>query len=150
MSLMRWREPREEMRKFKDDVSSLFEDFFGRPLFPALWRREAELVPAVDVYETDEDVVVKLEVPGAEKEDIEVSVSEQEITIKGEVKQEEETKEEGFYRRERRYGSFSRTIPLPATVDTEGARATFKEGVLQVRVPKPPEEKEKVRRISIE
>jgi len=148
MSLIRWREPGQELRRLKDDFSTLMDDFFGRPLLPTRWGREVS--PGVDIYETGSEVVVKLEVPGIEKKDLDISITDTDLTVKGEVRKEEEVKEENYYRRERRYGSFSRTIPLPGPVQTGAAKASFKDGVLEIRIPKTPEEQAKVKKVAID
>lgn len=148
MSLIRWREPGQELRRIRDEFSNLMEDFFGRPLLPAWVGRE--VFPSVDVYETDAEFVVKAEVPGVEKKDIEISVTDNDVTIRGEIKKDEEVKEEGYYRRERRHGAFSRSVPLGGPVQTDQAKASFKDGVVEIRIPKTPEEQAKVRKIPIE
>lgn len=148
MSLIRWREPGQELRRLRDEFSNVMEDFLGRPLLPTWWGRE--LSPGVDVYETDAEVVVKAEVPGVDKKDLDISVTDTDVTIKGETRKDEEVREEGYYRRERRYGSFSRSVPLPGRVQTDKAKASFKDGVVEIRIPKTPEEQAKVRKIAIE
>jgi HSP20 family protein len=132
MSLIRWRRP---------IVPNLFDDMerMALSLAPRRWWPEAaeyDLTPAVDVYETDDEVVVKAELPGAKKEDIEVTATEDQVVICGESKSEEEVKEEGYHRRELRCGSFRRTVGLPSAVDQEKVQATFQDGVLEVRAPK--------------
>jgi HSP20 family protein len=100
-----------------------------RPLF----EREAA---AVDMFERDGKVVVKAELPGIKREDIEVNISDGQIAISGERREEEETKEEDYYRSERTYGRIVRTLVLPKGCDTEGAVAEVKDGVLEVVIPK--------------
>ena len=124
------------------------DDFFGRPSLPSWWGRE--LTPGVDVFETDTDVVVKAEIPGVDKKELDISITDNDVTIKGEAMKDEEVREEGYYRRERRYGSFSRTVPLPGPVETDKAKASFKDGVLEIRIPKTPEEQAKVTKIEVE
>ncbi|MFQ5809091.1 MAG: Hsp20/alpha crystallin family protein [Armatimonadota bacterium] len=134
-----------------DEMNDLFEQRFGgrslmRPLMGI-----ARWAPNVDMYETDEEVVVKAEVPGMTKDDLEVSVTEDAITISGETTAEEEAKEESYTRRERRYGKFTRRLPLPAAVRLDEAKAKFADGILEVRVPKEAEpEEEEGRKIEIE
>jgi len=123
--------------------------FGGRVFGPLAWR-ERRMRPWADVYETEEEVVVKVEVPGVAKENLEVTLSEREATVKGEARKDEESTEEGYYRRERRYGAFTRTVALPAAVVAEQAKATFKDGVLELRVPKQVEEAAKKRKVEIE
>jgi HSP20 family protein len=116
-----------------------FEDVFGRPLLPSLWWRTPEeraWVPVVDVFEKEDKFVVKAELPGMKEEDIDVSVVGDTLTIKGEKKTETEVKEEDYYRCERSYGSFFRSIPLPATVEADKIEASYGDGVLEVSLPK--------------
>ena len=119
-----------------------FDDFFGRPM----WRwpfEEKGWMPAVDVFEKDDRFVVKAELPGMKEEDIDVSVVGDTLTIKGEKNTESEVKEEDYYRSERAYGSFYRSVPLPSTVDASKIEASYEDGVLQVTLPKMPEVKPK-------
>lgn len=139
-----------------DDMERLFEDFFRRPLFPGMLMprfgplaREA-VVPTIDVFEKESEVVVKAELPGISKGDLEVSVTGNHVTISGEKKAEEKVEKKDFYRLERSYGSFSRTVRLPTETVAEQAKASFKDGVLEIRIPKTEEAKEKVRKIEIE
>lgn len=138
--MKRWLEPVRIFRDLEEEIKRTMEDFWGRRRrFPIL---SEELSPAVDIYEKGEDIIVKAEIPGVEKEDISVSVSEETITIKGEIKREEEVKERDYYRSERLYGSFSRTLELPAEVDVGKVKASYKNGVLTVTlVKKKPERK---------
>lgn len=112
-----------------------FDDLFGRPL----WRLPVEergWMPAVDVFEKEDKFVVKAELPGMKEEDIDVSVVGETLSIKGEKKTEAEIDEEDYYRCERSYGSFYRSIPLPSTVDVDKIEASFEDGVLEVALPK--------------
>jgi HSP20 family protein len=99
----------------------------------------ASFVPAVDVYEDDKKVVLKLEVPGIEEKDLDVRVENHTLTVKGERKFEKEEKEENFHRIERRFGSFYRAFTLPSTVDTENVDAKYEAGVLKLELKKKPE-----------
>jgi HSP20 family protein len=99
----------------------------------------ASFIPAVDVYEDDKQVVLKLEVPGIEEKDLDVSVENRTLTVKGERKFENEEKQENFHRIERRYGSFFRAFTLPSTVDTETVNARYEAGVLKLELKKKPE-----------
>lgn len=136
MSLIRWRRP--VMPTVFDEMERMFERLLPRRWWWPLEGEEHEFGPAVDVYETDDEVVVKVSLPGANREDINITAQEDSLTIRGESKQEEKVDEEGYYRRELRYGSFSRTIPLPATVNADAITAKFADGVLTVRAPKAP------------
>lgn len=98
-------------------------------------------LPAVDVYEEKDDVVIKAEIPGLSKEDISVQVSNSTLTIKGKKKREEEVKEDDYYRCERSFGAFTRVVDLPCDVKADQVKASFKNGVLEVRMPKTEEAK---------
>lgn len=143
--------PFEEMEKW-------FDEFFRRPFsllrpswFPRIGLPEIEEVtPTVDVFEEGDDVVVKAELPGMGKEDIDVKVTDDLITISGEKKKEEKVEKKNYYRMERSYGSFTRSLRLPTEVQTEKATAKFKDGVLEVRIPKTEEAKKKEKKVLIE
>ena len=124
-----------------------FGDIFSLPLLPALRRRtpmvEMGWAPAIEVFEKEDKFVVKAELPGMKEEDIDVSVIGDTMTIKGERKAESEVKEEDYYCCERSYGSFFRSIALPSTVDAKKIEASFKDGVLEVSLPKAAEVKPK-------
>jgi HSP20 family protein len=138
------------------DLDRMFEDFLGRrlrPFWPERWWPTAGMeitTPAVDLYEEKDDIVVKAELPGLEKDNIEVNLSENRLTIKGEKKQEEEVKKEGYYRSERSYGSFLRTLELPTEVQTDKVKAAFKNGILEIRLPKTEETKKKETKVKVE
>ncbi|MEO0105473.1 MAG: Hsp20/alpha crystallin family protein, partial [candidate division WOR-3 bacterium] len=107
-------------------------------------------VPLVDMYEKGNDIIVEAEIPGMEKENLSVTVSENTVTIKGEIKKEKEVKEKDYYLCERSYGSFSRTIDLPTEVDSGKAKANYKNGVLTITLPKKQPEKKLETEIKIE
>lgn len=109
----------------------------------------ASFVPAVDVYEDDKKVVLKLEVPGIEEKDLDVSVEKNTLTVKGERKFDKEEKEENFHRIERRYGSFYRAFTLPSTVDTESVDAKYDAGVLKLELKKKPEAQPKQIKVNV-
>jgi HSP20 family protein len=109
----------------------------------------ASFVPAVDVYEDEKKVVLKLEVPGIEEKDLDVSVEKNTLTVKGERKFEQEEKEENFHRIERRFGSFYRTFTLPSTVDTENVDAKYEAGVLKLELKKKPEAQPKQIKVNV-
>jgi HSP20 family protein len=132
-----------------------FEDFWGRP-FPRMWRpgfgrlRALSLeAPALDIYEQKDDLVVKAEIPGLTKDEIDISIEGNTLTIKGEKKKEEEVKEEEYYRSERTYGAFARSIELPAAVQTDKVNASFKNGVLEIHLPKTEEAKKNVVKVKV-
>ena len=121
----------------RQQVNRVFDDFWGAP---SLARGESwsGFAPQVDVTETDKDVKVCAEIPGVEAKDIDVSVEDGTLRIRGEKKYEREENEKGQYRMERSYGSFERAIPLPVEVDEAKAKAEFKNGVLRLTLPKRP------------
>jgi HSP20 family protein len=106
--------------------------------------------PSLDVFEEKEDIVVKADLPGMNKDEIEVTVAGDVVTIKGEKKKEEEVKEKDYYRRERSYGSFVRSVELPSEVKSDQIKASFKDGVLEIRMPKTEEAKKKSVSIKID
>lgn len=136
--------------EFEHWLDHLMEDMWRRP-FPSLFGRDRWLpirplsirMPSIDVYEENDSVVVKAELPGMKKEDIEVNLAAENLTIKGEKKEDKEVKEDNYYRRERSYGSFLRTVALPCEVKSDEIKASFKDGVLDIRLPKTEEAKKK-------
>jgi HSP20 family protein len=150
---------RAELAPRLSEVERIFEDWFedlwSRP-FPRLWRpdfwrlRPMRLeAPALDVYEEKGDLVVKAELPGLSKEDIDIILTGSTMTIKGEKKKVEEIKEDDYYRCERSYGAFARSIDLPAEVQAEKVKASYKDGVLEVRLPKTEESKSNVVKVKV-
>ena len=109
----------------------------------------AAFAPAVDIYEDEKKVVLKLEVPGIEQKDLDVSIENKTLTVKGERKFEAEEKEENFHRIERRYGTFYRSFTLPSTVDTEHVEAKYNAGVLKLELLKKPEAQPKQIKINV-
>ena len=114
-----------------------FDRFFGDFTLPSVMFEEAEWTPAFDVSETDDEIIVKAEVPGMDKEDINITVSDGILTVKGERKQEKKEETEHFHCVETHYGMFSRTLRLPAEVEADKVDATYKDGVLNITLPKP-------------
>jgi len=109
-----------------------------------------EVAPPVDIFEEGENVIVKAELPGRRKEDIHVTLTEDTLTVSGEKKKEERVEKKDYHRLERSYGSFRRSFTLPVEVQNEKAAAKFKDGVLEIRVPKSEEAKKKEKKIMIE
>ena len=156
MAIERWRPgwglvPWRPLREL-EEMERRFEDIFGRS-FPTAWRRlpaeERGWVPPIEMVEKDDKFVVKAELPGMKREEIDVSVTGDTLTIKGERKAETETKEEDYYCCERSYGSFFRSITVPTTVDTEKIEASYQDGVLEVSLLKTPEVKPKKIDVSV-
>lgn len=146
MSMIRW-DPFDEIMSMRESMDRLFEDFFSRrprTQGPLVWQ------PAVEISETDHEVVVKAELPGIDPKQVEVSVTGDALTLKGEAKSEVEDKSRSFYRRELRYGMFQRTIALPTEVKGDETKATFRHGILEVRVPKTERLKPKTVRVDVE
>ena len=143
MALVRW-DPSREVDSLQSEVNRLFDTFFGgHPADGALRR----WVPAMDVVETDDHLVLRADLPGLGKDDVNIEVKDGALTISGERKAEHEERTDGFYRVERAFGSFSRSMSLPDHVDAERITANFENGVLEVRIPKP--EARKPHRVSI-
>jgi HSP20 family protein len=148
-----WR-PFSELSRIEREAERMFGDYFRRPFWGVSWPERFREIgfrePAIEVYEEKDDVVVKAEIPGMKKENLEINISGTLLTIKGEKKQEEEVKKKGYYYSERSYGSFMRTIDLPKEVQIDKAYANFKDGVLEVRLPKTEEAKRKEVKIKVE
>jgi HSP20 family protein len=126
-------EPFRELVSMRDDMDRLFETFFGSGQgdLENYWK------PAIDIEESNGNLMVRAELPGMTKDDIKVSVQDDMLTISGERMRENEEKNKTVHRIERCYGQFRRMIRLPATVDADKVKATYKEGVLHVTLPKP-------------
>lgn len=145
MSIVRW-EPLRDFMTLREAMDKLFEESFVGPRRRE-WLAATEATLALDMYETSDSTVVKTSVPGMSPDDIDITISGNTLTISGETKQEEEVKEENYIRRERRCGSFSRSVILPEGLEADNAEAAFEEGVLTLTIPKAPEAKPKVIKI---
>ena len=132
MSVARW-DPFREMMSLRQAMDRLFEDGFQTgALYPAV---EAGTIP-VDMYQTDNDLVVKAPLPGVKPEQVEITITGDTLTIRGESRADQEIKRENYFRQERRYGSFARSLTIPVPVQAEKAEATFEHGVLTLTLPK--------------
>jgi HSP20 family protein len=131
------------MHSFQREMNRLFHDFFEVAPFGG---KDSGVFPEIDVKETDRDIRVSVELPGLEEKDVEVLLSADSLTIKGEKKEE---KAESYYRSERRYGSFSRVIPLASDIEPDKAEAKFKKGVLHITIPKTEKARADVKKIPI-
>ncbi len=146
MNLVRWN-PWRDMNTLQNRLNHLFTDSFFQPgqsdddMSLGAWH------PVVDMYDEDDKIVIKAELPGMEKKDIAVDVKDRVLTISGERNYDNEVKEEKYYRRERAYGKFQRVFSLPADVNADKIKADFKDGLLRLEVPKP--EKQKPKEIAI-
>src|SRR6201982_1050949 len=143
--LTRW-DPFREFSTLQDRMNRLFRDSYGE-------REEAlttsTFAPAVDVYEDEHNVTLKIEVPGIDEKDIDVQIENNTLTVHGERKIEKEEKEENYRRVERQYGSFTRTFTLPSTVDSEKIQADYDKGILKIVLPKKAEAKPKSIKVNV-
>ncbi len=142
--LVPWR----PLRDLKREMDRLWTEFFGRESLPETLN--TEWVPALDISETKDTVIVRADVPGINPEDLEITISGNVLTIKGEKKQEKEEKGENFYRVERSYGSFVRSVQIPTEIDADKIEASYKNGVLKIILPKKEEAKGKQIPVKIE
>lgn len=137
--------PFEEIEKVRSEMDKLWDTFlFGRPMKERA-EGESEWLPAVDVIETRNEIIVTCEIPGMDPKDLEISLSERTLTIKGEKEQEQEDKREDYRLIERDYGTFVRLIPIPAEVKADKISASYKNGVLRVFLPKSEEVKKPIK-----
>jgi len=143
---------RRQMESIHQEMDRLFEEMAGeranQPLLPQLWGRES-IIPEIDETEDDKAFHVSIELPGMDEKDVDITLSGRLLTIRGEKKQEEEQKEKDYYRKERSYGLFRRTVELPGDVDESKIDASFKKGVLTIELPKTEEAQQKVKHISV-
>jgi HSP20 family protein len=143
--------PFEEMERRLEDLFRRPFSLIGPSWFPRLRMPEMEeLSPSVDILEEGGDVVIKAELPGMKKEDIDVKLTDKTIAISGEKKKEEKVEKKDFYRMERSYGFFTRAFSLPSEVQTDKVKALFKDGILEIRIPKTEEAKKKEQKVLIE
>lgn len=153
MSVMRFI-PYRELPIVRSEMGRLFDDIFSSfPTFYSERRRdllEGEWLPKVDVAETDKDIIVTAELPGVKQEDVTITVVDDILTIKGEKKEEKEIKKEDYCSIERSYGTFQRSISLPNSVMADKAKATHKDGIFTITIPKSETAKPKEIRVSVE
>jgi HSP20 family protein len=143
--------PFDMLERFADEVDRMFSDFglgrgWSRPGFAT---EGLSWTPRIDVSQRNNELVIRADLPGMNKDDVKVDVADDAITIQGERQREHEEERGGWYRTERSYGSFHRTVPLPEGAMTEQAKATFKDGVLEITMPAPPEQVTRGRRLEI-
>ena len=132
--IVRW-DPFGEMTQLRHTMGRLFEEGFPRPWRLLTWETGDGFCP-LDLYETDEEVVLKASMPGIKPEDVDISITGDVLTVKGQAKEEEEVKKPNYYRQERRRGTFARSVTLPVQVESDKAEAVFEHGVLTLRMPK--------------
>jgi HSP20 family protein len=142
------REPGNALARIHDEIDRMFEHF-TLPTLPSLWPERGRWMPAINLYEKENDLIIEAELPGIPKDAVKINCTDHTLTIQGETKKEEEEKKEGYYRMERRYGSFFRSVALPETVDYGKAKAEFRDGVLKITLPKVAKPEEKSRTIPI-
>jgi len=140
----RW-DPFREFSLIRDTMSDIFGDLFSRRLMPAriVWQ------PAMDIYRDGNNIVMETSLPGMKKEDVNISFDDGVLTVSGEMKEEKEKKEEDYYYKERRTGSFSRSVAMPEEINAEGIKAEMKDGVLKVTMPLKEQAKSKKVKIEI-
>jgi HSP20 family protein len=143
------------LTRWEREMDRMMDEFFGRRMrgfWPERWLGgDSETIePVVDVYEEKDDIVVKAELPGMEKNDIEVSISDSQFILKGEKRKEEKAETEDYYKCERSFGAFFRVLDLPSDIQADKVKASFKNGVLEVRLPKSEEAKSKQLKIKVE
>ena len=138
MALVRW-EPIREVDTLQGEMNRLFDTFFGNGRGLGGETRARRWVPAMDLVETEDALVLKADLPGLDRGDVSIEVKDNVLTVSGERKAEHTEKTDGFYRVERSFGSFSRALALPEGIDAEKVAASFEKGVLEVRIPKPEE-----------
>ncbi len=133
----------DDFRRFEEMMNRMFDEFWGRPsrrLLPSGERGEIipseQRHPFIDVIETDKEVIATAEMPGLEKQDIKINLTEDRLEISAETKKEEKKEEKGYVYRERRMGSYYRAISLPSTIDPDNSKASYKNGVLEIKMPK--------------
>ena len=138
-NLIRW-EPAREMMTLREAMDRLFDDAFTRPLS----LRDAWSVPAIDMYQTDDEIVVKAALPGIKADEVQINITGEVLTLKGEMKHEEDKKEKAWHIHEQRWGSFERSVILPTDVVADKTKAEFENGILTITLPKAEEVKPKV------
>jgi len=133
-SMMRW-DPFRGLLRMQRDMDQMLSELFGPP---ARWTEEPEgvRIPSVDLVETESELVVKAELPGIDKDKIQIEVTPEQVSIAGEMSEEKEEKEATHHRRERVWGRFERTVALPTEVVTDQAKATYRDGLLEIHLPK--------------
>ncbi len=142
MELIRWN-PMRDMVDLRHQMNHIFDDAFGSVVRGdsrlSMWNR----YPTVDIYDNDENIIIKAELPGIDKKAIVVDVKDGVLTLKGERSFNNEIKEEKYICRERTFGKFERVFRLPADVDPEKISAAYKDGILKINIPKPEEQRPK-------
>src|SRR5262245_31439154 len=147
LAVERW-DPLRNVGDMQDEMNRLFDNFFGRPATVA--GGERVWAPLADMTEGKDDVLVTFELPGVSEKDVNVSITGDVLTVKGERRFERDVKDDGYHRIERVYGRFERTMPLPVPVQADKVKATYRDGVLEIRLPKVEAVKPKEIKIGVE
>ena len=148
MAIVRWESFR-DLITLQDRMNRMFDERFGRVQAGDINMVTGAWSPAVDIYETDNNIIVKAELPEMKEKDIDIRLENDTLTLKGERKFEKETREENYHRVERAYGAFSRSFTLPTSVDQDKISAEYKDGVLKITLPKKVETKSKQIKVNI-
>jgi HSP20 family protein len=148
MALIRW-EPVRELNTLQNEMNRLFNSVFDTPVPNGGNTTLRRWIPAMDLVETDDDFVLRADLPGLSEGDVNIELEDNVLTVSGERKSEHEERKEGYYRVERASGSFSRSLTLPEGVNAEAIKASFDKGVLEIRIPKPEERKPRKVAISV-
>jgi HSP20 family protein len=146
MALVRWT-PMGNLQSFQYEMNRMFNQFFQGSNGEEAGTELSSWTPAVDIHETDDGYVIKAELPGVSKDDVSLDIHQNTLTLRGQRKHEAEVKQEKYHRVERAYGTFQRSFTLPAMIDQEKVQATYKDGVLELHLPK--SEAAKPKRIAI-
>ena len=147
MAIVRW-EPFRDLMTAQRDFNRLFREAFS-PLFGEAELSTRSWAPPVDIYETENDIILKAELPGVDPKDVEVRVEDNNLYLKGERKFEKEVKEQNYHRVERSYGSFARSFSLPNSINADKVKAEYKDGLLTLTMPKREEAKPKTIKIDV-
>ena len=148
MALIRW-DPFREISTLQERMNRLFSEMARRSPVAEEEMIQGAWIPPVDIFETGDSIVIKAELPGISKEDITLEVKENTLTIKGEKKFEKDVKEESYHRVERSYGAFQRAFSLPGTVQQDKVKAKFRDGILEITIPKAEEAKPKQIKVDV-
>jgi HSP20 family protein len=146
MAIVRW-EPLRELSSLQNEMNRLFNTAFDAPVNAGNGATMRRWVPAMDLVETADDFVLRADLPGLTQDDVKIELEDSTLTVSGERKSEQVDKQAGYYRVERAFGNFSRSLTLPKGVDADAVTASFDNGVLEIHIPKPAERKP--RRIEI-
>ena len=149
MAIDKW-SPLKELEDMRRDMDRLFDEFTKPARRRRIWpKSEGLVIPSIDLYDRKTDIVVKIELPGVRSEDIDLTITKDTLTLKGEIKKDDDVQEEDYFVSERMIGSFSRTIALPFEVESEKAQAAMNNGLLEIVIPKREEARPKEIKIEV-